>query len=86
VLSLSLIDRYLAGMKEYEVELQFTSGLLGYPDRIHDEHSAIDGNDPVYGDEDHKLLPEVSIVDDDASVHNSTSAKVRKGQWNVLIK
>jgi len=64
-------------MKEYEVELQFTSGLLGYPDRTHDEHSAIDGNDPVYGDEDHKLLPEVSIADDDASLHSNLDAKVR---------
>lgn len=50
-------------MKEYEVELQFTSALLGFPDRTHDPHSSIDGNDPVYGDEDHinNLLPEVSV-------------------------
>ena len=58
-----VIHRYLAGMKEYEVELQFTSALLGFPDRTHDEHSAVDGNDPVYGDEDqvNNLLPKVSV-------------------------
>ena len=52
-------------MKEYEVELQFTSALLGFPDRTHDEHSVVDGNDPVYGDEDHmsNILPEVSVED-----------------------
>ena len=26
--------RYLAGQKEYEVELQFSSGILAHPDRI----------------------------------------------------
>ena len=58
-----LLFRYLAGMKEYEVELQFTSALLGFPDRTHDEHSAVDGNDPVYGDEEqlNKWLPEISV-------------------------
>jgi len=56
-------------MKEYEVELQFTSALLGFPDRTHDEHSVIDGNDPVYGhDHMNNLLPEVSIEDVESSV------------------
>ena len=70
-----LLFRYLAGMKEYEVELQFTSALLGFPDRTHDEHSAVDGNDPVYGDEEqlNKLLPEISIegVESSAKVNQS---------------
>ena len=53
----------MAGMKEYEVELQFTSALLGFPDRTHNEHSAVDGNDPVYGNEEqlNNLLPEISV-------------------------
>ena len=34
-------------MHEYEVELQFTSSLLGQPDRTHDEADVIDGNEPV---------------------------------------
>jgi len=33
----------LSGQKEYEVELQFTSGLLSFPDRIHDAEEAVDG-------------------------------------------
>ena len=57
-------------MKEYEVELQFTSALLGFPDRTHDDHSAVDGNDPLYGDEDqmNHLLPEISVERVDSSV------------------
>ena len=42
------VVRYLQGMHEYEVELQFTSGLLGQPDRTHDEADVIDGNEPVF--------------------------------------
>ena len=42
--------RYLAGQKEYEVELQFTSALTGYPDRVKtgwEENK--DGEEPVPG-------------------------------------
>ena len=39
-------------MHEYEVELQFTSSLVGQPDRIHDENGVIDGNEPVFGTEE----------------------------------
>ena len=46
------LPRYLAGQKEYEVELQFTSGLLGFPDRLQDTESAVDGNDPVVDQQD----------------------------------
>ncbi len=41
-------------MREYEVELQFTSSLLGYPDRTHDDRAVVDGNEPVHGGEDGK--------------------------------
>ncbi|KAK6182267.1 hypothetical protein SNE40_009987 [Patella caerulea] len=44
------LPRYLAGQNEYEVELQFTSSLTSYPDRIKtgwDENR--DGEDPVPG-------------------------------------
>lgn len=36
-------------MHEYEVELQFTSSLLGQPDRTHDEGGVVDGNEPIFG-------------------------------------
>lgn len=39
------LPRYLSGQKEYEVELQFSSGLLSFPDRIIDAEDAIDGED-----------------------------------------
>ena len=42
--------RYLAGQKEYEVELQFSSGMLSYPDRVNtggEEYR--DGEYPVPG-------------------------------------
>ncbi|XP_046362564.2 uncharacterized protein LOC124139499 [Haliotis rufescens] len=44
------LPRYMAGQKEYEVELQFTSGITGYPDRIRtgwEENK--DGEEPVPG-------------------------------------
>ena len=47
-LFVTLVYRYLQGMHEYEVELQFTSSLLGQPDRTHDEADVIDGNEPVH--------------------------------------
>ncbi|XP_078490654.1 uncharacterized protein LOC100184102 [Ciona intestinalis] len=37
------LPRYLSGQKEYEVELQFTSGLLSHPDRIENSEEAVDG-------------------------------------------
>lgn len=42
-------------MHEYEVELQFTSSLLGQPDRIHDDNEMVDGNEPVFGTESDML-------------------------------
>ncbi|KAK7489378.1 hypothetical protein BaRGS_00019322 [Batillaria attramentaria] len=44
------LPRYFAGQKEYEVELQFTSGLTSHPDRLKtgwEENR--DGEDPVPG-------------------------------------
>ena len=37
----------MGGQKEFEVELQFTSSLLGYPDRLQDGESPKDGNPPI---------------------------------------
>lgn len=41
--------RYLAGQKEFEVELHFTSGLLGYPDRVRSAEEYRDGEKPLPG-------------------------------------
>ena len=42
--------RYYAGQKEYEVELQFSSGLTGHPDRLKTGwEDNRDGEDPVPG-------------------------------------
>ena len=42
--------RYYAGQKEYEVELQFSSGLTGHPDRLKmGWEDNRDGEDPVPG-------------------------------------
>ena len=48
------LPRYLAGQKEYEVELQFSSGLLNAPDRIKaTEPETFDGEKiPVIKDDD----------------------------------
>merc|ERR1712136_587541 len=37
------LPRYLTGQKEYEVELQFSAGLLSYPDRIVNAEKSSDG-------------------------------------------
>ncbi|XP_072021333.1 uncharacterized protein [Amphiura filiformis] len=43
------LPRYLVGQKEYEVELQFTSQLVNYPDRTKGAEEAIDGDAPIIG-------------------------------------
>ncbi|EDO30431.1 predicted protein, partial [Nematostella vectensis] len=43
------LPRYMAGQKEYEVELQFSSGLVGYPARTNTGEEFIDGEEPIYG-------------------------------------
>ena len=45
-------------MHEYEVELQFSSALLGHPDRTHDERGVVDGNEPTHGTSTGNLLTE----------------------------
>lgn len=37
------------GQKEYEVELQFTSGLVSYPIRTKTGEDFVDGEQPIYG-------------------------------------
>ena len=39
----------MAGQKEYEVELQFTSNLLGHPKRTKTGEELPDGEEPVFG-------------------------------------
>ncbi|XP_072175940.1 uncharacterized protein [Diadema setosum] len=43
------LPRYMAGQKEYEVELQFSSNLMGFPDRTKGAEEAIDGEEPIQG-------------------------------------
>ena len=78
------LPRYLAGQKEYEVELQFTSGLLGFPDRLGDSESAVDGNDPVLEEREEA---EVALAGSSSSVSGSSiqEAQVREGN-NVKIQ
>lgn len=45
----SRAKRYMAGQKEYEVELQFTSGLLSSPDRTKTNEENIDGEKAIFG-------------------------------------
>ena len=45
-----IIDyRYLAGQKEFEVELHFTSSMIGYPDRVRSAEEYRDGEKPLPG-------------------------------------
>ena len=39
----------MAGQKEYEVELQFSSGILSYPSRTNIDEENIDGEEPIFG-------------------------------------
>ncbi len=39
----------MAGQKEYEVEMQFSSGLVSYPVRTKTGEEFVDGEQPVYG-------------------------------------
>lgn len=39
----------MAGQKEYEVELQFTAGLLSSPDRTRTNEENIDGEKAIFG-------------------------------------
>lgn len=71
------LPRYLAGQKEYEVELQFTSGLLGFPDRLRDSESAVDGNDPVLGLKDEAME---ALAGSRSSLASGASSQEVEGQ------
>lgn len=43
------LPRYLAGQKEFEVELHFTSSMVGYPDRVRSAEEYRDGEKPLPG-------------------------------------
>ncbi|XP_033640408.1 uncharacterized protein LOC117300735 [Asterias rubens] len=43
------LPRYIAGHKEYEVELQFSSNLLSFPDRTKTAEEVVDGDEPILG-------------------------------------
>ncbi|EDV22569.1 uncharacterized protein TRIADDRAFT_58934 [Trichoplax adhaerens] len=43
------LPRYLAGQKEYEVELQFSSNMIAFPDRTRVVEETKDGEKPVFG-------------------------------------
>ncbi|XP_070533195.1 uncharacterized protein [Ptychodera flava] len=43
------LPRYLAGQKEYEVELQFSSSIISFPDRTRGAEDPIDGEAPIPG-------------------------------------
>ena len=44
-----MYHRYLSGQKEYEVELQFSSGILAFPDRVKTGEEYRDGEAPIPG-------------------------------------
>ena len=58
------MPRYLSGQKEHEVELQFTSSMLSYPDRLHNIEDSVgadgekipDYQSEVSGDDDRRSL------------------------------
>jgi hypothetical protein len=87
------LPRYLAGQKEYEVELQFTSGLLGFPDRLGDSESAVDGNDPLLEEKEEaeaalagsrSSLGCSSSSQEDGQLRLRTAAKVGRGSHSKL--
>ncbi|PIK53786.1 hypothetical protein BSL78_09280 [Apostichopus japonicus] len=43
------LPRFIAGQKEYEVELQFSSQLMSFPDRVKGAEEAVDGEQPIPG-------------------------------------
>ena len=72
-------------MHEYEVELQFTAGLLGYPDHTHDPWGAVDGNDPVFGGEREGMLPPTPSNANSLSSNSSSREALQVGHACVLI-
>ena len=67
---------FLAGQKEYEVELQFSSGILAYPDRDNTDEARHDGEDPVAVSLSHlytDTTANTSKIASDATVGSSVS-------------
>ena len=70
------LPRFLAGQKEYEVQLQFSSGNLAYPDRDNTDEARHDGEDPVAVYLSHLLtdtMANTSRIASDATVGSSVS-------------
>ena len=59
------------GQKEYEVEMQFSSGLVSYPIRTKTGEEFIDGEQPVYGSTTDMSSIAASRVSMPTSVANS---------------
>lgn len=66
----------MAGQKEYEVELQFTSGLLSSPVRLRTGEENIDGEKAVFGSR--------SDLDSHRSSPMASSVSVRSGNPSAL--
>lgn len=64
---LKCLPRYLAGQKEYEVELQFSSQILGFPDRIEGDAAGESGvghhtDDPLFDESAARNLEEATAA------------------------
>ena len=70
------LPRFLAGHKEYEVQLQFSSGILAYPDCENTDEARHDGEDPVALSLSHlytDTTANTSKIASDATVGSSVS-------------
>ncbi|XP_077989963.1 uncharacterized protein LOC144444426 [Glandiceps talaboti] len=67
------LPRYLAGQKEYEVELQFSSNILSFPDRVKGAEEPVDGEAPIPGSRQ-----DLASIEGDSS-QNVQSSKVSIG-------
>ena len=70
------LPRFLAGHKEYEVQLQFSSGILAYPDCDNTDEARHDGEDPVALSLSHlytDTTANTSKIASDATVGSSVS-------------
>ena len=62
MLQITRLPRYLSGQKEHEVELQFSSAMISYPDRLKDHQQPADGEKlPDYHSEtSSQIIPSIS--------------------------
>lgn len=83
----------MAGQKEYEVELQFTSGLLGAPDRTKTADENIDGEKAIFGSKSDLGSSAIfsqssrsnSVVSSQQLDENSNLSIQKKSLPNVLV-